>query len=308
MKKFLMALVVLAIATGPAWAGPNANGVLMVHNTGVQWSTDPFPTVLPTCAEIVNTVAMGNEGGATPSQSVPVVWKVYAVFPLANSPRLVALGWGLTLSAVDGGGVVITHNDPAPGVFKIVSAGWPPATTGVAEVGMSFPDSARTTPVTELWWFDGYAYAGALGEPQMFSVVPHSNPMNQIFSDDQIPSNADPIAGYGTLGFGQPGYTFCPTGEIIGACCFDDGTCQMLSAVACQDLHGSFNGGTCSPTLCPVIKYGACCVGTVCNIVTHDVCTNLGGTYYGDDSLCEPYPCATPTETKTWGQIKNSYR
>ena len=31
MKKFLMALVVLAIASAPALAGPNANGIIVVH-------------------------------------------------------------------------------------------------------------------------------------------------------------------------------------------------------------------------------------------------------------------------------------
>lgn len=309
MKKFLMALVVLAIASGPALAGPNENGVLMVHNTGVTYSTDPFPTVLPTCPEIVNTVAMGSEGGLTPSQSVPVVWKVYAVFPPANSPILKALGWGYNLSAVNGGGIIIEQNGAAPGVFSIISAGWAPATTGIPEVGMSFTDSCRVAHVTELWWFSGYAYAGALGEPQMFSLQGHTNPLNQIFSDCVIPANKDAIAGYGSLGFGQPGYTFCPTGEVVGPCCFTDGTCQMLTAVACQGLSGSFVGGeACTPQLCPVIKYGACCKDMICQVVTSNVCFNIGGTYSGDDTTCDPYPCAVPVEVKSWGQIKSSYR
>jgi len=307
MKKFLMALVVLAIASGPALAGPNENGQLMVHNTGVAWSTDPFPTVQPACLEIVNTVEMA---GTPAAQSVPVVWKVYAVFPLANSPRLMTVGWGINFNPVADGGVVIEQNGPAgPGVFNIVSAGWPPALGSTAgDVGMSFTDSTRISHVTECWWFSGYAYAGSLGEPQMFSVVPNIFSINQIFGDDAFPSNADPITGYGRLGFGQPGYTYCPTGIVTGACCFTTGVCEMLSAVDCQTAGGSFLGGDCTPVLCPVIKYGACCVGTACNVVTAAACTNAGGNYFGDDTTCEPTPCVIPVETKSWGQIKSSYR
>ena len=306
MKKFLMALVVLAIVSGPALAGPNANGVLMVHNTGVAFSTDPFPTVKPACVDIVNTVAMDNAIGA---QSTPVVWKVYAVFPLANTPRLKSLGWGITLSAVNGGGVVIEHNGaPSDSVFFITSAGWPPATVGIAEVGMSLAGNVWTSPVDEMWWFSGYAYAGAVGEPQMFNVVANSQLGNQLFGDDGIPALVDPIAGYGSLGFGQPGHTFCPTGIVIGACCFTTGTCQMLSAVECQTAGGSFFGGDCAVTVCPIPVYGACCVGGVCNVVTPGVCQGAGGTYYGNGTICEPSPCPVPTETKSWGQIKNDYR
>jgi hypothetical protein len=315
MKKFLLALVVLTIASGPAFAFTCENGVIMVHNTGAVYTT-PLPvTPAPPCVGINNTVAME----ATPAaQSAPVIWKVYAVFPPANSPHLKALGWAILGSQVNGGGIIISHNAPADSVFAIPNSfpNVPTALAGPLDVGMSHVASVPSSPfggywknsVNELWWFDGYAYAGAAGEPQKFSVVANSNPANQIFSDEQIPSNADPIAGYGYLGFGQPGHTFCPTGEIVGACCFTDGTCQTLTALACQNLLGSFNGGTCSPTLCPVIKYGACCVGPVCNVVTAAACTNAGGTYYGDDTACEPYPCATPTERTSWGHIKSSYR
>lgn len=316
MKKFLLALVVLTIASGPAFAFSCENGVIMVHNTGAVYTT-PLPvTVTPPCAAFINTVAMGSEGNPTPSQSVPVIWKVYAVFPPLNSPHLKALGWAISGSAVNGGGVVINHNAAADSVFAIPQSFPNAPLVGPLDVGMSHVASVPSSPfggywhasVNELWWFDGYAYAGFGGEPQKFSIVANSNPSNQIFSDEVIPSNADPITGYGYLGFGQPGYTFCPTGIVTGACCFTDGTCLMLSAVDCQAQLGSFLGGECSPTLCPVIKYGACCKDLICSVVTSAACTNLGGIYFGDDTLCEPTPCETPVETKSWGQIKNSYR
>jgi hypothetical protein len=101
----------------------------------------------------------------------------------------------------------------------------------------------------------------------------------------------------------------CLTGEVLGPCCFTDGTCRVLTAVACQDLHGSFIGRiACTPGPCSVVKYGACCVGTICNVVTPVVCTNLHGACFGDDTICDPYPCVIPVETRSRGQIKSSYR
>mgnify|MGYP000893591640 CR=1 FL=1 len=74
-----------------------------------------------------------------------------------------------------------------------------------------------------------------------------------------------------------------PCGELIGAlgqgcggtaptgaCCFPDGSCRVLEQAACGDEHGS---------------------------------------YMGDDTICDPNPCHTnPTETTTWGRLKEAYR
>ena len=89
------------------------------------------------------------------------------------------------------------YNDaPTPAVFFITTAGWPGNNTFI---GMSFTDSPRTTTVSELFDFAGYAYAGFGGEPQSFSVIPHESGASQFFSD-AIPSHADPIAATATWG------------------------------------------------------------------------------------------------------------
>ncbi len=36
---------------------------------------------------------------------------------------------------------------------------------------------------------------------------------------------------------------------------------------------------------------GACCVDTDCSIQTESDCTDMGGTYQGDDTTCDPNPC-----------------
>jgi len=309
MKKFLMALMVLAIASAPALAGPNANGIIMVHNTGMAWTSDPLPpTPVPACADVVNSIPMGNQPGDV---SANLIWKVYAAFPVDASPRVKTCGWGISYPAVGGGGVIIEHNDAQNlSVFYITSAGWPASGT---EVGMSFTDSARVDIVNELWWSSGYSYAGLAGEPQTFCIVPNSAQGNQVFGDDSFPTNEDPITGYGCLGFGTDGYTPCPVGEPTGACCFAaTGECVMLLVSECAAAGGSFVGGECLPNNpCPPPPvYGACCVNYVCNVVTPQQCTNAGGTYYGDGTVCLPETCPppTPTESKSWGQIKNNYR
>ncbi len=314
MKKFLMALVVLAIASAPALAGPNENGVIVVHNTGIVWTSDlTLPPVSDPPAFGIDCVDLGTfdneiEMAAEPfASSAALVWKVYAAFPVANSPRLKGCGWGVGHPSVGGGAVIIQGNDaPTPAVFFLTTAGWPGDNTFI---GMSFTDSVRVDPVNELFWFGGYAYAGEAGEPQMFCIIPHEGESNRFFLDDAVPQNADPIAGYGCLGFGQAGSTPCPSGVVVGACCFTDGTCTMLEAAACVAAGGSFVGGECTPGLCPVIVYGACCLNGVCDVVTPAQCAAIGGQYMGDNIPCTPGLCPpVPVESKSWGQIKADYR
>jgi hypothetical protein len=306
MKKFLMALVVLAIASAPALAGPNAGGILMAHNTGMAWTSDPLPpTPVPTCEGANLEVPLS----ADPAVTENVIWKVYAAFPEGSTPRVKTCGWGIGYPSVGGGGIIIEHNDAQNlAVFYITSAGWPASGT---QVGMSFTDGARTDRVNELWWFSGYGYVGTAGEPQIFSVIPNSAPGNQVFGDDAFPTNEDPITGYGSLGFGTTGAVVCPPPiPLPGACCFPNGDCVMLLATECAAAGGSFMGGECVPGLCVPTFTGACCVNYVCSIATPLDCAAAAGTYYGDNSVCVPTPCPppTPTENKSWGQIKNNYR
>jgi len=300
-----MALVVLAIASAPALAGPNAGGVIVVGNTGMLWTSDPLPpTPVPDCSTMVNEAPLGGAPGNN------LIWKVYAAFPTNAQPRLKTCGWGIGYPSVNGGGITIEHNDAQNlAVFYITSAGWPASLT---EVGMSFTDGARTAIVNELWWFSGYAYEGAGGEGQTFCVIPNSAVGNQVFGDDAFPTNEDPIAGYGCLGFGTPGFTPCPPDvPVAGACCFPTSAdCVMLLPAECAAAGGSFYGGDCTPQTCPPPPvFGACCVGEVCNVVTPAICANLAGTYYGDGSVCVPNPCPIiPVETRSWGQIKGNYR
>lgn len=75
-----------------------------------------------------------------------------------------------------------------------------------------------------------------------------------------------------------------------GACCLDDGTCEVVTLGQCLLDGGTYQGDgtTCDTT-------GACCLpDSSCIITTEDCCNNAGGTYQGDSTVCDPNPCALP--------------
>jgi hypothetical protein len=57
---------------------------------------------------------------------------------------------------------------------------------------------------------------------------------------------------------------------------------------------------------------GACCIGQSpeiqCRITSETACTDQGGTYLGETTVCDPFPCLVPTSETTWGQVKSLYR
>jgi hypothetical protein len=78
------------------------------------------------------------------------------------------------------------------------------------------------------------------------------------------------------------------------------------------DCTGTWSGAytNCDPNPCP--QPGACCfVDGTCEVVLEEECLAALGDWYGDtDPDCEPSPCPppTPVERKSWGQIKSRYR
>ena len=114
---------------------------------------------------------------------------------------------------------------------------------------------------------------------------------------------------------GEPGYTVpkddqrardedcenydscgCGSGEALysGACCFSDGTCQVLVQLDCGQLNGAYQGDftTCSPNLCAQLPAGACCFDGDCAILPPGYCRDLGGLWQGTDTICDPNPCS----------------
>lgn len=61
---------------------------------------------------------------------------------------------------------------------------------------------------------------------------------------------------------------------------------------------------------CPGIPEGACCFADgSCQVMVQADCAGQGGTYQGDNTDCDPNPCeVVATQPTTWGQIKSLYR
>jgi len=301
MKKFLMALAVLALVSAPAFAGPNVGGVLVVHDTGLAYvpGTTSYPSDAPLCADVDNQIDLGNLEYR--------VWKVYAAFPVTSTPRLAGVIFGLSYPAFgDGYVVVMGAGLPASGDLEVTQDGWPGSGGSNA---VAFP-TAKLTQVSEVYWFGGYAYSASGADAQMFSTAPHGT-QNSVFLDDAVPANEDPITQFGAIGFGQAGVTICPP-IPTGACCSGpNNDCSILSADECLALGGTFLGGECTPDPCEHPPTGACCLADHSCIVTTDAdCTVQGGEYVGDGYPCEAGTCEPiiPTLETTWGAIKNNYR
>lgn len=286
MKKFLMAMVALVLVSGVAFAGPNANGTLIVHNPGLDYSADwPYcgDTPLGMCADgVVNLDIAGGTG----------VWKVYAAFPEGSSPRLSGATFGVDYTA----GNVYVIDYGTCGDFEIVDSGWPAQGTGV---GMTF-NEAQTGLLTELYWFAGYNYYAA---PATFSVIAHPV-QGGTFADDSVPPDVDTVTDYGVLGFdGGAGYLPCPEMPTEGACCSEFGDCTITPPDQCD---GEWVGGECDPNPCPPL-IGACCVGNQgdCFMLEYYECLQEGDWVGGP---CDPNPCVIPTIDASWGTIKATYR
>lgn len=284
------------LAAGTAAAGPNAGGTLVVHDTGLVYTTDSaaYPNQAPACAGVDAQAPLGlPEGGAG------YVWKVYAAFPPDASPRLKALVFGAQFPADI---VVVAGGLPDPAAdFEITQAGWPLTTGG--GVGVSF-GVVKTSVMAECYWLGGYAY----GAPGAWTLASHPS-QGMIFVDDSVPPIEDAITALGSLGFGQAGVVPCPDDNPDpGACCFADGSCQLNLPDACGSAGGIFLGGACQPNPCPQPpSEGACCMGAECFVYTAEQCAQVLGEFLGTGVPCNPNPCPTPVQITTWGRLKQQY-
>lgn len=102
-----------------------------------------------------------------------------------------------------------------------------------------------------------------------------------------LPSRRVTLQGEATSGGGGPF-------PVIGACCYDDGSCIDLSEFVCASSGGTYQGDNtdCDPNPCPQpTDTGACCIDGVCSILSESDCTDGGGNYLGDDTTCVDVDC-----------------
>ena len=231
VKRFTLAALILVLAVPVALAGPNAGGVLVLHDPGLAYTSDPLVGMSgvgcgldgppdqpysPVCPPY-DPISGPNPcvpGAADPTSHISWpsgakhVWYVLAAFPEGSCPRLVSVGFRIRYDAskvyVDAAKSRDAYDaSVVPAPQRVVSdqdglTEFPGPDTGV---GMSFT-SARTSRLQELWWFVGYSYPGAVDATFSVAVLSGLSGDNSNFGDDAIPTNLDPIAGFGTLGLG----------------------------------------------------------------------------------------------------------
>ncbi len=297
MRTAILILGVLCVLASAALAGPNAGGVLWVHDTGIvpsdvdiPWPPEGDPP--GDCAQVDNQL---------PIDDFNRIWVVYAAFPEGSSPRLKAVSWGTLFPEfasspysyvlIEPGGCFVP-DESGPGTdFYIGTNGFPDASGG--EIGQSFPTGPRTTTVVRLFYFTGHGYTenGDMYGYPTWSTAPHSNPAYRFFFDDAVPAHQDPIIDYGSLGFGTPGYTPCPAPDptALAACCSPEGACTLTTQADCpapsvwQETDYDCFPNPCGPT-------GACCdnMANYCFISTVGDCPYA---WLGAGVPCTPETC-----------------
>ncbi|MEZ4647752.1 MAG: hypothetical protein R3E97_03025 [Candidatus Eisenbacteria bacterium] len=231
-----LSLTVSFLGLGDASAGPNEDGVVILHAVPYQSRNAPDPCTLDatlnSCSEANYHIDDANLWD----------WFVLAVFPSGRTPRVMGATFGIDYD--DSKVFVLTYQACAD--FELPTPNWPGPGEGVA-VTWATP---QTDTFVKMYAFVGYEYYGT---GQSFCLTPHPN-HGGTFADDSIPSVLDPIADYGCLGFNSdPGYLPCPIG-MLGACCLPGGGCVVLSEEECAAGQGDWIGADvpCDPDPCAV--------------------------------------------------------
>lgn len=196
MRMRFLPLAGLVPFTLPAQAGPNAGGVLLFHaNENLIWFEGGDycgQSQLDRCSDA--DVRVDGTGHA--------IVHLLAAFPSSSEPRLAGVTVGLEYDAskltLEHWSMCADYELPTGGGGK---ATWPLPTSGNSIIW----SEAQTSDVIELGWFVAYFYTE---EPTTLAVG--QNPcQGSMFADDGVPSQVDPVADLGSIGFNTDGYRPC---------------------------------------------------------------------------------------------------
>lgn len=220
---------------GSAIAGPNQDGVLILHAMGYAGRGSPCQYFVPldNCEDArVNVSSSGSLSN----------WFVLAAFPNGSTPRVSEVSFGIDY---DDSRTRVWMEEPCNSTHR-PDADWPSPGTGTV-VTM---DHVETRGLFQLFAFFGNAIDD---QDARFCLTPHPT-RGGWFGDDSSPPVQDPIVDYGCLGFGSdPGYLPCPVAEA-GACCLPDGSCQVQTEQDCAADGGVWmgSGSDCETDPCSV--------------------------------------------------------
>lgn len=304
LARSILAACVMLLCGHRAIAGVNAGGTLVVHVPPTPQNSFCTEDTNYVCAHPTECLPLAScaEADTRHDGASSVLFGIFTAFAAEATPRLAGVSFGIEYPADR---VFLVYSD-ACADFELTTSGWPSTGEGTA-LTWNAPHTESITPVC---WFVGYNYYAP--QPASFRATPHPT-QGGYFADDSVPSVLDLIAGYGELGFDQPGALVCPTVQITtGACCFGC-ICAVVEPAICAELNGVYAGDDvpCEPLPCPPGEAaGACCLPDgSCVVERLCDCLDLGGTFYGSNFPCEATPCApVATQGTTWGGIKAIFR
>ena len=166
--------------------------------------------------------------------------------------------------------------------------------------GSNFPIDNFSAP--NATGFGGSGFPNRTGIVQVGNAVFHINTTTACCISPII-DIYNPYYVFSQLGAGSAYMLFttnprtCYNGDqdIQGACCFTDGSCQVLTAAACQAAGGVYQGdGTsCADVFCEGLPgTGACCLPDFsCQEISAAACEAAGGIYQGDGTNCAEANC-----------------
>jgi hypothetical protein len=165
------------------------------------------------------------------------------------------------------------------------SGGWPAPGSGIALTVSGDPYVPWSGNFTPIYYFWGYSYGSG-----KISLIPnpgmHFIGVANIYSGEfEIEFNRRGAMGLG----GAPGVRVCPP---RGACCLAGGNdCQFMMLEECLSAGGHFLGDatTCEPNFCPFSW--ACCIDSICFLLTEPECVDYYGGAWFDGELCEGFDC-----------------
>jgi hypothetical protein len=145
-------------------------------------------------------------------------------------------------------------------------------------------------------------YVIQIDDPDSFSATTAFFPGSTEFDSRLFLFRVDPDqagSGLGLLGnedTGGPPPLLMRLGDYTGACCFGDGTCEILIEMECTAQGGVYQGDftDCKSAECSE-WYGACCVDEgECYEDFYTYCLEYGGIFLGDGTDCESDECPDP--------------
>ncbi len=292
MKRVLLALALLGFVAG-AGAVPNdlSNGVFITHapagfaySAGLDWCAEYDAQYgIASCEEQNNNMPITSSNVDPTLFYVVAAWnedKLWCGSEFGISPDFDELFYFTEYGAC------------LPNHLEISTDGWPGAGEGTAVVATDIQWEGNFQAV---YHFLGYTYYTTRIQLDVDPAQDFAGTGNC----DTPPLIWDAVA-LGAVGTGDDmGEAVCPpAGPDPEACCFEDGSCELMLEFECETAGGIFYGGPCDPNPCPQMPQpGACCIETgECFFVLEDDCNTIGGEFLGEGTVCDPNPCPQPPE------------